>query len=113
MAGDTEMAFRLYEDMQADKVKTDPCVYTSLISTCSNKILRSGPDSRREQLVLLERAFSLFTDMKVGSKHYSCFCFALLLVNKVGPKHCIQLLLLCALACKPWLFAVRLIVYSA
>lgn len=65
MEGDTDMAFRLYEDMQADKVATDPRVYTALISTCSKKIQMSDSDSRREQLVLLERAFGVFHDMQV------------------------------------------------
>ena len=71
MEGNTEMAFVLYEEMQADKVKTDPLVYTSLITTCSNKIqsTSSGADSRREQLVLLERAFGVFQDMQVSQGH--------------------------------------------
>ncbi len=47
MDGDTDMAFRLYEDMQADRVATDPRVYTALISTCSRKIQMSEADGSR------------------------------------------------------------------
>lgn len=66
MEGDTDMGFRLYEDMQAERVATDPRVYTALISVCSRKIQISDNDSgRRSQLVLLERAFGLFRDMQV------------------------------------------------
>ncbi len=72
MEGDTDMAFRLYEDMQADRVGTDPRVYTALISTCSRKIQMSDVEGRRSQLVLLERAFGVFHDMQVT--HHICLC---------------------------------------
>ena len=66
MEGDADTGFRLYEDMLADRVPTDPRVYTALISVCSGKIRMSDNDSgRRGQLVLLERAFGVFHDMQV------------------------------------------------
>lgn len=66
MEGDTDTGFRLYEDMQAERVATDPRVYTALISVCSRKIqLVDNESGRRSQLVLLERAFGLFHDMQV------------------------------------------------
>lgn len=65
MEGDTDTGFYLYEEMRSAKVPTDPRVYTALISTCSKKILRSdSAEGRREQLVLLERAFGVFHDMQ-------------------------------------------------
>ena len=65
--GDAEMGFRLYEEMLADRVPTDPRVYTALISVCSGKIRMTNNDSgRRGQLVLLERAFGVFHDMQVS-----------------------------------------------
>ncbi|KAL3134957.1 hypothetical protein ABBQ32_007917 [Trebouxia sp. C0010 RCD-2024] len=65
MEGDADTGFRLYEDMLSDRVPTDPRVYTALISVCSGKIRLSESDSsRRDQLVLLERAFGVFHDMQ-------------------------------------------------
>lgn len=66
MEGDADTGFRLYEDMLSDQVPTDPRVYTALISVCSGKIRMSESDSsRRDQLVMLERAFGVFHDMQV------------------------------------------------
>ncbi|KAI3428088.1 hypothetical protein D9Q98_006471 [Chlorella vulgaris] len=66
-AGDAEKAFLLYGQMKADGVAIDKMVYSSVVHACAAEIQRLPQSERRQQLVLLERAFQLVEDMK-GAK---------------------------------------------
>ncbi|KAK9866117.1 hypothetical protein WJX84_009157 [Apatococcus fuscideae] len=63
-AADAGQAFQLYEEMKAAGVETERQVYGALIHACSQEIQHMRPVNRRLQLVLLERAASIFDDME-------------------------------------------------
>jgi hypothetical protein len=64
-AGDATTAMAEYEKMRAEGCKLDRHVFSALIAALGGAVC--GPDAdRRMQLVLLERAFQLLDDMKVG-----------------------------------------------
>ena len=62
-AGDVNMAFKLYGELTKAGLQADCQVHNVLLSTCA-EAMKSGNLERREQLVLLERAFHLFEDME-------------------------------------------------
>ncbi len=66
-AGDATAALAEYEKMRAEDCRLDRHVFSALISALGGAIAAGGPScDRRTQLVLLERAFHLLDDMKVG-----------------------------------------------
>jgi len=62
-AGDVNMAFKLYGELTKAGLQADCQVHNVLLSTCA-EAMKIGNLERREQLVLLERAFHLFEDME-------------------------------------------------
>lgn len=65
-AGDVNMAFKLYGELTQAGLKADCQVHNVLLSTCA-EAMKCRNLERREQLVLLERAFSLFEDMEASN----------------------------------------------
>ena len=54
--GDADSAFRLQSEMLRDGVAIDKQSATSLIDACSQELLTTSGNQRRQRLVLLERA---------------------------------------------------------
>ncbi|KAL4443545.1 hypothetical protein ABPG75_011282 [Micractinium tetrahymenae] len=65
-AGDADKAFQLYSEMKVAGVPSDKMVYASVVKACAQHISRLPPSERRQQLVLLERAFGLVQDARAA-----------------------------------------------
>jgi pentatricopeptide repeat protein len=64
-AADAEVAFDIYKDMLASGVKVEKHVYATMLKACAAQIVVLNHEAdRRNQLVLLERAFELVASME-------------------------------------------------
>ena len=64
-AADAEVAFDIYKDMLASGVKVEKHVYATMLKACAAQIVALNHEAdRRNQLVLLERAFELVASME-------------------------------------------------
>jgi pentatricopeptide repeat protein len=64
-AADADVAFDIYKDMLASGVKVEKHVYATMLKACAAQIVDLNHEAdRRNQLVLLERAFELVASME-------------------------------------------------
>lgn len=63
-ANQADQAFKLYSKAKAEGVQLDAQFYSALIASCSNSIAATPASDRRTQLVLLQRAFDAFEEMR-------------------------------------------------